>query len=199
VVVLATLVDAPAAQASPPPMAAEPASAFAVGAAADVGYGTLPHVALGATLSGEWRKERAWPALALAASSWLPQDIRSARGFGGRFWGFRAGLSVCPSLYETDDVRVAACAGAAFGGVRGRGLGLESERAPYRLSANVPVEASLTIRILDGLALRVSAGLSLALLRPTFYFMAADGSRQAVHRPDLLGADVRLGFIVDRF
>lgn len=197
VVVLATLVDAPA-SARPPPKAAETRRGFAVGLGADVDYGTLPDVALGATVLGEWQPDGGWPAFVLDFSSWLPQDVRSGRGYGGNFWGFRAGLAVCPTLFEGDGARFGVCGGAALGGVRGRGLGLAPDRASYRLTAHVPVQAVLTLHLAAHLSLRLSAGLSLALLRPAFYFVAADATRPVVHRIDPVGADVQLGFIVDR-
>lgn len=197
VVVLATLVDAPA-SAPPPPKAADPGRGFAVGLGADIGYGTLPDVALGATLLGEWQPDRGWPAFLLGVSSWLPQDVRSGRGYGGNFWAFRAGLQVCPTLVEGDGVRLGVCGGAALGGIRGRGLGLAPDRASYRLSAQVPLGVVLTLHVAAHLGLRLSGGLSLALLRPAFYFVAADDTRPVVHRIDAVGGDVQLGFIVDR-
>ena len=196
-VVLATLVDAPA-RARLPPTAAESGRGFAVGLGADVGNGTLPDVALGARVFGEWQPNHAWPAFLLGFSSWLPQDIRSGSGYGGTFWAFRAGLSLCPTLFESDGLRFGLCGGAALGGIRGRGLGLAPDRGSYRLMAQVPVEAALTLQIAAHLGLRLSGGLALALLRPAFYFTAADGTRPVLHRIDAVGGDVQLGFIVDR-
>jgi hypothetical protein len=196
IVVLATLVDEPVSTPGPPPVEADE-SQLTLGAAADFSYGTLPGTALGAALLGAWQPSRAWPALALGLSSWWPREVVNARGLGGRFWAARAQVSLCPTLWETDSVRLGACAGAAFGVMQGRGLGLRPGGTPSRLLAQLPIDAVATIHVFGRWGLRASLGLSLALQQPAFYLTDADGVRDLVHRVDLLSAQAQIGFILD--
>jgi hypothetical protein len=196
IVVLATLVDGPVSPPKPQPLAADE-SRLTLGAAADLAYGTLPGTAFGAAVQAAWQPARAWPALALGLSRWWPREVVNARGLGGRFWAARAQVSLCPTLWETDSVRLGACAGAAFGVMQGRGLGLRPAGTPSRLLAQLPIDAVLTIHVFGRWALRASLGLSIALQRPAFYLTGEDGFRDLVHRVDLLSAQAEIGFILD--
>lgn len=199
IVVLATLIDAPPEPERPPAQSPVPADAFGFGLAAAVSRSLQPTAAVGVSALGKFAPSRAWPAFWLEAQGFLPQTLRNNAGLGGRFQAFQTTLSACPQMFHLESVDLAACAGAQLGWLRATGLGLAPNREQSRFTAGFLLEPAVSLRLLSHLSARVTAGLSIAFERPDFYFRAADGTRHTIFRPELFGAMVRLGFIVDRF
>jgi hypothetical protein len=170
-----------------------------VGLGASMGRTLLPTSALAAGALGMFAPGSPWPVFWLEAQGFLPQRLRDDTGHGGRFQAFQALVSICSTLLHASSADFAACAGAQFGWLRGDGLGLALNRTQSRFTAEMLLEPAVLLRLLPHLSARLSAGVSIALDRPSFYFHAADGSRHTIYRPELFGATLRLGFIVDRF
>jgi hypothetical protein len=172
---------------------------FGVGVAAGVSRSLLPASAIAAGALGVFAPGTPWPAFWLEAQGFLPKWQRDNGGRGGRFQAFQAIVSACPALLHSTSLDLAACAGAQLGWLRGAGLGLARSRTETRFTVGMLLEPAVSLRLLPHMSARVSAGLSIALNRPSFYFHAADGARHTIYRPELFGAVLRLGFIVDRF
>lgn len=196
IIVLATLLDTPV------DLKADLGAGtrgFGVGLALGLNRGVLPRSALTAGALGMYAPGGLWPTFWLEAQGLMSQTLRDNAGHGGRFQAFQGTLSACPSVLHSTSFELAACVGAQLGWLRGWGLGLVRNRAQSRFTGGVLFEPALSLRLLPHMSARLSAALSVALDRPTFYFDAMDGSRHSIHRPQLFGAMVRLGFIVDRF
>ena len=192
VVVIATLLDTTDADEALPTPTTQTALELILGAQT----GTLPRAALGAGLAGELSPSAAWPTTRLSFMGWLPQhEIHT--GTGARFVAAQAGLSLCPQLWSDGSFRAVACLGVELGVLHAQAMGLVPVRAPSRLLASVPLEASVFVRLFDHFALRVGLSVSVAALRPTFYLQDERAQRQVVHRVDLWSGGLRIGFIVD--
>jgi hypothetical protein len=192
VIVIATLLDTTDADQALPRPTTQAALELTLGAE----IGTLPRAALGAGVSGELSPSAAWPTTRVSFIGWLPQHAIDA-GTGARFLAAQAGLSLCPRLWTGASFGAVACFGLELGVLHAQSLGLVPARAPSRLLASVPLEASVIFRLLNHFALRVGLLVSVAALRPAFYLQDERAQRQLVHRVGLLSGGLRFGFIAD--
>jgi hypothetical protein len=165
-----------------------------LGAAGAVGFGVLPEPTPGGSLwLGVAFSER-WLVWA-DASGWLPVEHLDAQRRGGEFNAFQAGLSLCRAFGQR--IGFAACAGGELGLVYGQGRGLGPNRSSARLLAQPNLEAALSLRLVDGLALRTSAALGLALARPSFFIEEPSGAHRELFRTALLNVALRAGLMLE--
>jgi hypothetical protein len=126
--------------------------------------------------------------------------VRTAAAEAGRsatFQVFDADLSLCPRLLAVARFELFGCGGASLGLIYARGLGFDASASEARLSTTAFVTVALQLQLFGQMAVRLAAGPVLALARPRFYYEDRAGQARQLEQPQLFGAQLRLGFIVN--
>jgi hypothetical protein len=167
----------------PSPPASQPAASDRIAfASLAVSQGLLPNADLGATL-GFGFDLASWLPVRADATLWFPTSA-APDGRGGEFWGWHAGLALCPALIDTASLRGSLCAGGQAGAIRGTGLGLDYSESAIKPYGDVQARAVVSFPVWGSLALSIHVGLAVPWLRPRFvYHVDATDSSVEVYRP----------------
>ncbi|MBA3464165.1 MAG: hypothetical protein H0T46_29690 [Deltaproteobacteria bacterium] len=116
------------------------------------------------------------PPIALRANLWREDEQRNGAQ-GARFRLLTGGLTTCPSVW-----RLELCGGVALGRLGAEGFGFDRSQQTAAFVAYLTVEPQLRVSLRAGLALTVSIGTWIPLVRPRFFF-DQDGQAVEVYQP----------------
>jgi hypothetical protein len=154
--------------------------------------GLLPGASVGATL-GLGAMVRNWGAGRFEGTVWLPKSKMNSR-YGGQFWGFHFGATLCPRLGKTGAVSWAACVGGVWGLLQGRGLDLDDNESVYRPYGHGEVRVAATLLLSGSLALTAHLGVASPWIRSRFVFLDSENVAHEAYRPSAAIPFAGLGF-----
>lgn len=167
---------------------------FEAGAASAFDTGTLPHVALGASVrAGVWAPR--WSVTG-AATFWLPasRSLANDPSVGGRFTWWTAAVSGCAGLATTPQLSL--CLEPELGRLEGTGSGTRDNRsvgATWLALAAVPdVSADISRRV----RFRAGLGPAFTVLGRHSFVLERSGENLEVHQPARVSLRGRFGLDV---
>ena len=183
-------------QVPPPEPSTERRSDLSVGLA--LSSGLLPNLAYGASLEGAVELAR-WLHVRVGSSFFFPNSTVDA-GRGGDFWGWVAGVGVCPKVLGTSALDASICVGGRAGVIHGVGIGMTGfTGSPTKPYGDVETHARLSLPLYGSLAGFAQLGLAIPWLRPRFVYQDAADRPVEVHRPNAValvagvGVELRAG------
>lgn len=177
------------------PRASERAIQF--GAEGALLLGTMPRVTEGVGLAFGFDL-LPWLRLRTDGAYWLPVTVETSRGVGAKLQAFGLSLALCPRLAGSRErLALWLCAGGQVGGLVSTPRKLAGPAAQTRALAQALLELKLAVRLYGVNWLEASLGPTISFSRPQFSYRRSDGSTADLYRPALVGAILRLSFIID--
>ena len=130
------------------------------------------------------------------AGYWFPVRVQTSQGHGGTFRAFIVAAALCTSLWQgSRGLELSLCGGAQLAVIQAsaRNLLVEHREASAFGQGFLPLELSARWSTTE---LRADLGPTLAVTRPRFTMLQADGSERDVHQPARFGAMFRLALII---
>lgn len=160
----------------PPEVAAprEPWHAY-FGASARGAWGLLPGVRPAVALHFVLAPHRFWP-IKLQGAGFLTTTAERDDASGARFRLFRAGLALCPTLWQGPTHSFGLCAGQELGWLTVEGYGFDHDAKEQRLNYALSLGGEGRLRLLGPVSLRAFLGAEVPLVRDRF----TSGGRNAV-------------------
>jgi hypothetical protein len=160
----------------PPEVAAprEPWHAY-FGASARGAWGLLPGVRPALALHLVIAPQRFWP-IKLQGVGFLPTTAERDDASGARFRLLRAGLALCPTLWERPGHELGLCVGRELGWLTVEGYGFDHDAQEQRLNYALSLGGEGRLRLLGPVSVRAFLGAEVPLVRDRF----TSGGRNAV-------------------
>jgi hypothetical protein len=160
------------------------------GAVAAAAWGGLPGIRPALALYAKLVPPHFLPILLQGEGFW-PSTAERSDSSGARFHLFRAGLALCPALYESPALSSSLCFGQKLGWLTVEGYGFDHDRKEGRLSYALSGGAEGMLRLFAPVSLRGYWGVEVPLARDRF----ASGGRDAVllFEPQIIAISGEIG------
>ncbi len=168
----------------------EPTWSGEIEAGAAVTMGLLPDVSPGAFVRGGLHARR-W-SVEVAGYGWAPSDALLL-GSGARISGWMGELSGCGAFVEAGRVSLRACLSIGAGFTDATPLALQGGAETRQPLVYDALAIDGAVRVAGPVWLHLRAGVCNPFVVPSYYFFAADGSRQDLAGPWLLEPTFSLG------
>jgi hypothetical protein len=145
------------------------------GAVAAAAFGVLPGIKPAVALYLKLVPPHFLPVLLQGEGFW-PATAERDESSGARFHLFRAGLSLCPALYENPVLSTSLCFGQKVGWLTVEGYGFDHDREERRLSFALSAGGEGRLRLFAPVSVRGYLGAEVPLARDRF----TSGGRDAV-------------------
>lgn len=183
---------APVSVPSPPPHPIPPGPPWRLDSAisAMAGWGVLPNAAYGWKLASSIA--RGTPRASISLGMW--HDVAaSLNDIDVRASAWQAGAGVCPIAWASSRWELSACGAISAGQATGRGEGLAVSRSAQPWFVHAEVGPSLSLSATPALFVRAALPVALAVARPRYYYLRADGSEADLWTAPVISPRAELG------